>query len=92
MTKRYSHAADPRRAALTARLRRLKGIAVASSVVSAFGFWSLVSGAVAATTAPVPTTVPQPTVRTPDGNVFYGGQSSLGTGARYAPVARSRGS
>jgi hypothetical protein len=92
MTKRYTHAADPRRTAMTERLRRLKGIAVAGSAVAALGFWSLVSGAVAAASTPAPTAVAQPIVRTSSGSAFFGGGSSLGSGTSYAPVTRSRGS
>lgn len=92
MKTRYTHAADPRRMALRERLWRLKAISIGASTVAALGLWGLVSGAVAATNAPIPTVVPQPVVRTQDGSAYFNGQSSLGTGTRYAPVTRSRGS
>jgi uncharacterized membrane protein YccF (DUF307 family) len=89
MTRSRSAAPDPaRRAALDARLARLKVAAWALVAGAWLALWSLVSGAVAVTTA---ATVPQVSSQQGQTVDLFGQGSSLGT-TSVTPVLRSHGS
>lgn len=92
MPSRHALAADARRQALEARLRRLKRVAVAAAVASSIVLWGLVALAIpSATAAPQQATTPT----NEDDRLradFFGNGSFLGTGVGVTPVIRSHGS
>lgn len=94
---------DMRRAALSQRLAKLKGLVLGLSASATIGVWWLVSSTVAATQASAATTTNTPSTTTTrpdrdDDSFFDGGQGtpSLGSGASggfgSAPTLRSGGS
>jgi hypothetical protein len=76
------------------RLRRLKGLAVATTAGTGMLIWGAVGGTVAASDA-VSTSTPQPVTQdTTDDSSFFGGQVPAAglSQANAAPVTRSHGS
>ena len=85
-------APDPRRAAATVRLRRLKRTIAAMSAALALTIWSLIAGSVAGSSTTSTVTQPPSTISAPRDTFFQPGSTSLGSGTTRAPVLRSGGS